>query len=888
MPTTPGSRIGHYEVVAPLGAGGMGEVFRARDTRLGRDVAIKALPEAFAQDPERLARFEREARLLASLSHPNIAGIFGLEEVAGARYLVLEFVEGETLAARLARGPLPLDDALDVARQVAAGVEAAHESGVVHRDLKPGNVMLTPAAGVKVLDFGLARSGAGEKSSSDPNLSASPTRTHAATQAGVILGTAAYMSPEQARGRAVDRRTDVWSFGCVLFECLTGRPLFEGDTVSDLIAKILQTEPAWAALPAETPPRVRKLLERALRKDASMRLRDMGDVRIELSEILAGGAEEPAPAAPARGVNGSWRAAAVAALVLAAALAGLLVLRRPAAAPVTRLEIASPDPDTDITERGNYAISPDGRALAFAMPDSAGIRHLHVRPIDSPESRVLEGTEGAMWPFWSPDGRDLGYFTANKLRRIPAQGGPTQDLADVNQPRGGAWGRTGVILFAPQPKGPLFRVDATGGPVRAVTKVDSTGDSFSHRFPRFLPDGRHFFSASQRTGLDGRNVAFLASLDDPTPHFLGIEGEGPTFVAPDWVVFGRAQNLMAQRIDLGTLAPKGPPVPLAERVQRTFSISESPVASGSDNGLLVYAPDYAQLQHLSWIYPDGRSVLVRDRLPRVADGMALTDDGQRVAMVFDTRYGQMVVLDTETGKVTEIASGDRVLVSPIWNPAGTRLLGLRRQQGWPLVISDPSGGPDSVFFAGDGLWRLPLSWSEKAVVVFELTNTRGRDLSWFPFDGPRELRDYRATPKEESDAALSHDGRWLAYWSDENGRADLYVDRFPESTVPRRVTMGVDMGPMAIGTVLWAWWGAGDRELFFLAADRTTVYACDVALAPALVVGPPREFLRLPKGTSAMTYDAAHGRFLVMTPTGAGAQPLAITTNWTRQLEERH
>ena len=504
MSLAPGTRLGPYEVVSPLGVGGMGEVYRARDPRLGRDVAIKALPADVSHDAERLARFEREARLLASLSHPNIAGIHGLEDVEGQRYLVLEYVDGETLARSLGRGPLPLDEALGVCREIAAGVEAAHEGGIVHRDLKPGNVMLTPAGGVKVLDFGLAKGGAAAKEGSDPALSTSPTMTHAATQAGVVLGTAAYMSPEQARGRAVDRRTDIWSFGCVLYECLAGRPVFEGETVSDLVARILEREPDWAVLPVGVPARVRELLRRCLVKDPKQRLRDIGDARIELEQVMARSssgaiavqAEDIAGGPAARRIP--WWAAAIGVITLTV-LAVLLVGRvteRAGPRIARRFEVSPPPGMNLVTDPVECAISPDGRLLAFAPADSSGMPRLWVRPIDSFAPRELPGTAGATQPFWSPDGRFIGFFAEGKLKKVPAAGGDVEILCDVRASRGGTWNRDGVILFAPTSNGPIFRVSANGGDPTPVTQLDSALKETAHRFPRFLPDGRHFtFSA---------------------------------------------------------------------------------------------------------------------------------------------------------------------------------------------------------------------------------------------------------------------------------------------------------------------------------------------------------------------------------------------------------
>ncbi len=555
MSLSPGTRLGPYEITAPLGAGGMGEVYRARDTRLGRDVAIKALPAEFAQDAERLARFEREAKLLASLSHPNIAGIHGVEDADGTRYLVLEFVEGETLAARLARGPLPMDDALHICAMVAAAIETAHEAGIVHRDLKPGNVMIKPDGVVKVLDFGLAKAGAAGALSSDPNLSASPTLTHMATNAGVILGTAAYMSPEQARGKAIDRRTDIWSFGCVLYECLAGRPLFDGDTVSDLIAKILQTEPDWSALPAATPPRVRTLLARCLTKDAKQRLRDIGEARIALGDAARDSGTIAATGMPVRTGRGR-RTLIQTGLVVATALIAIIAMRfssRPPAPPRVALSVMLPAGDRLDGGRENalVGIAPDGSAVVFAASTGTDNHRLFVRRLDRPDIVELPGTDDASAPFFSPDGEWVAFFADRHLLKTSVRGGTPVVLAEAGSNRGGAWLDDGSIVFTPTFASPLIQIDANGGNAHAITTLDSTKSERTHRWPCGLPGSKWVvFTVGVTNSPGGYDDAAIEAVSVKSGERRVLAHGGCARYAPGGhLIFARNGSLYAMPLD---------------------------------------------------------------------------------------------------------------------------------------------------------------------------------------------------------------------------------------------------------------------------------------------------------------------------------------------------
>jgi hypothetical protein len=584
MSLGPGARLGPYEVISAIGAGGMGEVYRARDTKLGRDVALKIISDAFALDPDRLARFKREAQVLASLNHPNIAAIHAL---------VLELVEGPTLADRIAQGPIPLDDALSIARQIADALEAAHEHGIVHRDLKPANIKLRPDGTVKVLDFGLAKAMHPAPTS---DVSQSPTITSPAmTRMGVILGTAAYMSPEQAKGRPADKRSDIWAFGCVLYEMLTAKRPFDGEDVSDTLAFILTKDPDWSALPPSTPAAVRRLLRRCLDKSAKERLRDISDARLEIKEALTAppGEATVATSAPvkARRTARVWPATAAALLLttLAFAAAVVYLIRSTGNEAVVRFTVSPPEKTAfsfSVAGAGgsvafNSAISPDGRKMIFTIQDAAGKVLLWVRPVDSLAAQPLPGTDDPTLPFWSPDSRFVGFFAGGKLKKIDVTGGPPLTLCDAPSARGGAWNRDGVIVFAPSITSPLSRVSAAGSEPVAVTKLQS-GQTY-HRSPSFLPDGRHFvyLARGESPGV------FVSSLDSTDATRLLSADTQASYTPPGYLLFVRQGTLLAQPFYANKLQLAGEPFPVAERVVADTA-SGLAAFSVSENGALTY------------------------------------------------------------------------------------------------------------------------------------------------------------------------------------------------------------------------------------------------------------------------------------------------------------
>jgi len=636
MTLTPGSRLGSFQILGPIGAGGMGEVYRAKDTKLGRDVALKVLPEEFALQSDRLARFRREAQVLAALNHTNIAAIFGLEESSTTTALVLEMVEGPTLAERLRNGPIPIGEALSIAKQIAEAVEVAHEKGIIHRDLKPANIKITPEDKVKVLDFGLAKIFAEE--ATNPFLSNSPTMMSAGSVSGVILGTAAYMSPEQARGKTVDRRTDIWAFGAVLFEMLSGRPAFEGETVTDLLGAVVHNEPDWTKLPAQTPDSIRRLLRRCLAKDARQRLHDIADVRLEIETAQ----QEPEANATAAVPRRSPALFVFLALAVIAALVFAVFRPRntneppPWSTVATRFQIYPP-PNTTFAPDFNVplAISPDGRRLVFAAVAWDGKRQLWLRPLDSEVAQPIPGTEEGNGPFWSPDNQWIGFFAEDKLKKISVSGGAAQVLGTALN-AGGApistatWGGE-TIVYAAGPTSGLSRVSALGGQSSAITAIDMSSREFVHHWPIFLKDGNHFIYA---TFGGGKGALLLSSLMDSNSRALmnwGPSAIGSTLgYMPGYILFIAADSaLVARPFDDEQLQFTGDAIRIADGVP-IVGPGRAPF-SVSSNGVLAYWASVPGVTHeLRWFRRDGTPAETATSAAKYT-GFSVAPDGQRLA-----------------------------------------------------------------------------------------------------------------------------------------------------------------------------------------------------------------------------------------------------------------
>ena len=855
----------------------MGEVWRATDATLGRDVAIKILPAEFASDGERLARFEREAKVLASLNHTNIAGIYGLHEHDGVRFLAMELVPGEDLAERLKKGSVPFSEAMEIAGQIAEALEAAHDQGIVHRDLKPANVRITPDGKVKVLDFGLAKAiESPTDSGSGRDAAMSPTITSLGTVAGVILGTAAYMSPEQARGKPVDKRADVWGFGCLVFEMLSGARPFEGETISDTLAAVLAKDPDWSKLPATTPPRVRELLERCLEKDVKRRLRDIHDARLELDANAHGG---QSPSVPPRRVTPIAIAAIAVAVAAIAAAAWAFTRSAPPAspAPLTRLSIERPE-NPGTSGPGTFAIAPDGSAVVVTLAKETGEGYLWVRDLDDPVGRVIQGTENASYPFWSPDSRQIAFFADGKLKRVPRAGGAVQRVCDAANGRGGAWSQSGTIVFAPNPYSPLFKVAADGGAPEAATKLDATGGINSHRFPCFLPDGRHFTYSVLPEVQPTLYPVFVASLDGPVGKRLLLSRTAPRYAPPGYLIFARDQAVVAQRIDLATLTMAGDVVPLVDRPAVSGTVTGASSVDCARNDTIVYDGIDRRPTDLVVVSRDGRRIKTILRHPGAAGGALLSHRGDRVAMLdFSDQGINLWIADVSAGTEGRITRPDQPIYGISWTPDDSGLVVNATEAGKLVLVSiDTRSGAQRVMRTMDG-WEVPTSIAPDGTVLLDKLISGGlNDIMYLPRGQGTETRAYLATLANETSAVISPDGRVVAYTSDASGRQELYLDTFPDHGQARRVSTDGGTG---------ATWRADGRELYF--GVGSTLYACDVKIAPSIEVGKPRLLFELPKEIRGLASAPDGDRFFLLLPVGENPSSLTVVQNWASQLPKR-
>jgi serine/threonine protein kinase/Tol biopolymer transport system component len=880
-----GQQLGTYKIVSLLGAGGMGEVYQAHDTKLGRDVAIKVVPAAFVHDAERLARFQREARMLAALNHPNIATIHGLEQADGVHYLVMELVLGQTLAERVSSGALKIEEALKVAAQIAEALEAAHEKGVIHRDLKPANVKVTPEGRLKVLDFGLAKAFAGN---SALDLSNALTLTAMGTEDGRILGTPAYMSPEQARGKAVDKRSDIWAFGCLLYELLTGRQAFHGDTLSDMIGSILEKEPDWRALPPSTPGKIRDLVRRCLQKDMNLRLQAAGDARIEINEALAAPATiSPEVLQVRRRTIWQWVLVAGLACVVVAAIVGFAVwnLKPAPVRPVSRTLINLPPGDQlAALDFPAIAISQDGTQLAY-VASRGGIRQIYLRFLDSLEARPLAGTEGANTPFFSPDGRWLGFFAGNSLKKISVTGGAALTLANMAEPRGASWAAGGTIVFSPGVSSPLLQIPDAGGVSQSVTHLEK--DEAWQYWPEVLPDSKAvlFKTANSNPGIVIQSLATNERRD------LIAGGTFPRYAASNHLIFAQGGNLMAAPFDLQLLRVTGAAVPVIEGVL-SLSTNEATQYGISSSGALVYIPGKPTgARRLVWVNRNGTEQILAAP-PHNYQNPRVSPDGRRVAVSITEQDTQTWLYDFARDTLTRLTFGGTLNELPAWSPDGKRIAFTSNREGpenifWQLA--DGSGGLERL--TTGKLDQAPRSFSPNGQLLafVERDPNTGFDIWVLRMSDPsagsgqgRKAQPFLNTPFTESAPNFSPDGHWLAYVSDESGRMEIYIQPYPG---PRgKYQIPTDDGREPV-------WNPNGRELFYRSGDK--MMAVDIMRRPSFTVGKPRMlfqgvYLRA-FGVQPM-YDVSPDgqRFLMIKPS---EQPISLTQivvvqNWFEELKQ--
>ncbi len=835
MGLSAGARLGPYEIQALIGAGGMGEVYRARDTKLRRDVAIKILPEVFTSDPERLARFEREAQLLAALNHPHIGAIYGVEDAGSVHALVLELVEGDTLAERLRRGSLPVADALAIAHQIADALEAAHEKGIVHRDLKPANVKITPDGKVKVLDFGLAK--AVVSSATGPDLSQSPTVTVSGTSAGAILGTVAYMSPEQARGKTVDKRTDIWAYGCVLYEMFTGRKAFAGETASDTIASILEREPDWTKLPAAAPAHVPRLLRRCLEKDPHRRLRDIGDARLELDDALSSPAQADLqkPAVMTRRMAMSALAGATA----GAAMGVFAISRYRSAMPrnLTRFSFAVPEGEFRASFNRRVAISPDGTHLAFNTV-GPGVEAFYTRSLNELESKRVKDVAGG-GPFFSPDSRWLAFILTNAnravgIRKLAMSGGAPVTVCAADSYLGGTWADGDTIYFVPELPGGVVSVPAAGGQPKEIVKIDFDKGERQHRYPCALPGGKAVMFTTATADIATFDEAHIVAFSPETGRkkVLVEGGTHPRYSPSGHLLYAHDSKIFAIRFDARHLETIGQPFPVLEGVlmSRNTGAANYDVSASGD---LAYIPGICDggARTLVWVDRNGKA----EPVPLAAKSYLhprLSPDDRRLAIEIEGPSHDLYVYDFDRGVLANITT-DGVSHWPVWSPDGAQLAyrsgPMTRFKLW-RVPADRSRPPEQV--PATGVSQSADSWSPDGRTIAYTASALGvpPGVMVTRLDGNHLAEPFATGKAPQGSAKFSPDGRWLAYCSNESGKPQAYVQAFPPPGPKIQVSTEGGTDPV---------WKRTGGELYYRNGD--SMMAVDVSIAPTFSAGRARQ-----------------------------------------------
>jgi Tol biopolymer transport system component len=886
-----GTQLGSFRIEALVGAGGMGEVYRAQDTRLNRRVALKILPTQFAANPDRLARFEREAQALASLNHSRIAQIYGLEEFGALHALVMEFVDGHTLAERLAVVPprsIPADQALLIARQIAEALDAAHEKGIVHRDLKPANVMLTSDSQVKVLDFGLAKL-AGDESTNFDQTHSPTILTVAGTVEGVLLGTVPYMSPEQARGRLVDKRSDNWAFGCVLYEMFTGRAAFRGDTPSDTIAQILERDPDWNALPDATPPAIRRLLQRCLKKDPKQRLRDIGDAFIDLEDAGPGAHVVASDKRHGR-ATAQWIVVAAGVVATIAAIVTFGPLREPVSRRPVRLSVVAP-PGTafsqrDITEHPQFALSPDGSRLVFVAAAPGGRARLWVRSLESGTAQPLAGSDDASGPFWSPDGREIAFQARGKLKKIAVDGGATQDLEnvafDVSQ---GAWSEEGVILFSRGNGGALFQVSANGGAATPATRLDSGRHETAHRWPQFLPDGRRFIVFVGSTTPADAGV-YISSLDSTQTIRLLQSASNAVFAPPDSLLFEQNGTITRQAIDPRTGTLTGQPASLGDPIVGLRGPAYLPL-SAARNGTIAYWTQRLTPSELLWFDRTGRPLGRVGGTANRYDNPVLSRDGTKIlaALRENANSNEIWRFDLASGGASRLTFTRGVARFPIWSPNGQNIaFSAFEEDGARIIQKAASGAGQETRIEGPGRhWAIfPEDWSHDGQWLVYVVSSETAFDAWALNLKDRKAQPVLQSPANEVQPRLAPNGRWMAYASDETGTWEVYVQGFSGTSGKWQISTAGGSQPM---------WRDDGRELFYVGPDGR-LFAVTVSAGETFEFQPPQPLFQttlpsmLAPFRTGYAVSADGQRFLLNSLKSNPDTPaIKIVLNWDADIE---
>jgi serine/threonine protein kinase len=862
--------------VSPIGAGGMGEVYRGRDTRLDRSVAIKILPGGFAHDPQIRLRFEREAKTISALNHPNICTLFDVGHDGGTDFLVMELIEGETLAERLGKGALPTEAVLRIGSEIAGALDRAHRQGIVHRDLKPGNIMLTKS-GAKLLDFGLARPGGAAPQ--EPRLSIVATAAKPLTEEGMIVGTFQYMAPEQLEGSDADARTDIFALGAVLYEMATGKRAFDGKSRTSLIAAIVGSHPPpISSVQQMSPVVLDHVVRKCLEKDPDDRWQSAHDVASELRWIAASSSESAAAVAPGRRRIRRREALAwtVAFLAVVGALASALVPRgQPPLEPV-RLSLNSPPGGSISQNGGDVAISPDGRSVVFlGRADEQVPQSLFVRTLADGTSRQLPGTERASYPFWSPDSTTIAFFADTKLQKISSTGGAPEIICDAPDGRGGSWSAGGVIVFAPNVATGLMRVDARGGEPVEITRPPAGRASSSHRFPSFLPDGEHFLFLDDRQQSGTPATITIGSLGGETPVELPVKVDrAAVYAHPGYLIYGSSDRIVAHRFDPDRRELIGQPIPLPERPPGSRHTNDR-VSSASNTGTLVIASPGIANSRLAWLNRKGETIGTVPLPEGTFNGPSLSPSGTLAALSVWTgeESGDVWIADLEKGTVKRLTFGAKLNRDPIWSPDSTRVVFLSDRAGQADLYSVAVAGGEPTPMFRSALWKRPSDWtSDGRFVLFDVVSgSSGYDIWLTSLSGA--ARPYLATSASEQNAVVSPNGRWIAYQSTESGRPEVFVQSFPTPGLKYQVTNGGGAYPF---------WAKGGRELLFGTAN--SVASIEVTEGETLGFGPLRMLFKMPR-SFGIDVSPDGERFLVALPADAASgQSLTVVQNWSATL----